>query len=36
MADDQYECDMCGATFDSQAELEEHNQEEHPEQAQEM
>lgn len=31
MADDQYECDMCGATFDTQEELDEHNQEEHSE-----
>lgn len=30
MADD-YQCDMCGASFDSQEELEQHNQEEHPE-----
>ena len=29
MADDEYECDMCGATFDSQEELEEHAREEH-------
>lgn len=26
---DEYECDMCGATFDDQAELEEHAREEH-------
>lgn len=32
MADDQHECDMCGATFDTQEELEEHNREEHGEQ----
>ncbi len=36
MPDDQYECNMCGATFDSQEELEEHNRKEHPEQSQEM
>ena len=29
MADDEYECDMCGATFDTQEELQEHNREEH-------
>lgn len=28
---DEYECDMCGATFDSQEELDQHNQEEHSE-----
>lgn len=26
---DEYECDMCGATFDDQEELEEHAREEH-------
>lgn len=26
---DEYECDMCGASFDSQEELEEHSEEEH-------
>jgi rubredoxin len=26
---DEYECDMCGATFDSEEELQQHNQEEH-------
>lgn len=29
MADDQYECEMCGETFDTQEELQGHNQEEH-------
>jgi rubredoxin len=32
MPDDQYECDMCGATFDTEEELQEHNQEEHGDQ----
>lgn len=26
---DELECDMCGATFDTQEELQEHNREEH-------
>lgn len=26
---DEYECDMCGATFDTEEQLQEHNQEEH-------
>lgn len=26
---DEYECDLCGASFDSRDELDEHNQEEH-------
>lgn len=26
----EYECDMCGASFDSEDELQEHNREEHP------
>lgn len=26
---DEYQCEMCGASFDSQDELEQHNQEEH-------
>lgn len=29
---DEYECDMCGATFDNEEDLREHNQEEHAEQ----
>lgn len=36
MAQDQYECGMCGATFDTEEELREHNQEEHPEQTEAM
>lgn len=26
---DEYECDRCGASFDNEEELREHNQEEH-------
>jgi hypothetical protein len=26
---DEHECDMCGATFDSEEELQQHNEEEH-------
>ncbi len=29
MAQDEYRCDLCGATFGSQAELNEHNRKEH-------
>ena len=32
MSSGQHECDMCGATFDSEEELQEHNQEEHSDQ----
>lgn len=27
----EYECDMCGATFDSEEQLQEHNKEQHGE-----
>ncbi|WP_449405259.1 C2H2-type zinc finger protein [Halorarum salinum] len=26
---DEYECDLCGATFDDEEDLHEHNREEH-------
>lgn len=26
---DEYECDICGASFDAEEELQEHNREEH-------
>ncbi|WP_432419605.1 C2H2-type zinc finger protein [Halobacterium zhouii] len=32
MSSDQHECDMCGATFDTEEQLQEHNEEQHSDQ----